>query len=89
MERLEHLLTLAGISARFACRLAGLPETFISRVKSDGSEPVARNAIALAQVFGTTADYLFAGHGAAPTPDQIRVAVQAAQEAAARKAVAA
>lgn len=88
-DRLNQLLLIAGLSARQACKLAGLPETFTSRLKSAASQPVVGNAMALARVFGTTTDYLFAGSGEPPTPDQIRAAVQAAQEAAARKAVAA
>jgi transcriptional regulator with XRE-family HTH domain len=89
-ETILQLLRLSGLSARRASVLAGLDPTFISRLLAVRSTvPKADALIALAHVFGTTADYLFAQHGEPPTPDQIRAAVQAAQEAAARKAVAA
>lgn len=89
-ERIKTLCRLAGISARRACLLGGLDATFISRLLAVRSTvPKTDALVALAGVFGTTADFIFAGRGEPPTHEQIRAAVQAAQEAAARKAVAA
>jgi len=88
-ERIDRLLTDSGLSARAACRLAGICETLIGRWKTANIIPRTDLVYALAGVFGVSVDYLFAGRGEPPTPDQIRSAVQAAQEAAARKAVAA
>ena len=88
-ERITWLITAAGLSARAACRLAGISETLIGRWKTDNIIPRTDLVYALSRVLGTTADFIFAGSGEPPTHDQIRAAVQAAQEAAARKAVAA
>lgn len=80
-ERIDYLIAVSGISARLASSLAGLNPTFISRRKcSPKTIPRADFVIALAKVFGTNAEWLFAGIGAPPTPDQVREAVAQAKE---------
>jgi transcriptional regulator with XRE-family HTH domain len=85
-ERIDYLIAISGISARLASSLAGLNPTFISRRKcSPKTIPRADFVIALAKVFGTSAEWLFAGLGEAPTPEHVRASVEQAKERLAKR----
>lgn len=79
-ERIARLRVAAGLGQRELCRLAGLNPTFLSRARvSSHMVPRADLVVAIAHVLGTTADWLVAGHGEAPTDAAVVAAVRAAR----------
>lgn len=79
-ERIARLRVAAGLGQRELCRLAGLNPTFLSRARvSSQMVPRADLVVAIAHVLGTTADWLVAGHGEAPTDAAVVAAVRAAR----------
>lgn len=76
-ERIQALLRIGKLSARAASKLAGLDPTFISRLNAVRSTiPRTDALVALAAVFGTTADYLFAGRGTPPSPEHVVASIE-------------
>jgi transcriptional regulator with XRE-family HTH domain len=80
--RLKETRELADISQRDLGKLAGLSETYPALIESGrrpdpGSDVVGR----LAQVLGTTTDYLILGVGSPPTEEEAKASVEAARAA--------
>lgn len=85
-ERIQALLRIGKLSARSASKLAGLDPTFISRLNAVRSTiPRTDALVALAGVFGTTADYLFASRGDPPSPEHVLASIEVARLAASEK----
>ncbi len=76
-SRLSALRALAGLSPAELARLAGLKNaSHIGMIeRGERSEIAGTTAVAIARVLGTTAEYLIAGRGKAPSAEEVRAAV--------------
>lgn len=81
-ERLAQLRLRAGLEQRVLSRLAGLKsEGAVFAIESGAiKDPQGSTVVRLAKVLGTSADYLIAGTGLAPSDEALKAAVTAARE---------
>jgi transcriptional regulator with XRE-family HTH domain len=74
--RLGHLLEVSGLTYQDADDLAGLTRGHVGQiVRGTKPSPSGVTAVALALVFGATAEWLVAGRGQAPSQRRVREAV--------------
>jgi transcriptional regulator with XRE-family HTH domain len=78
--RLRFARSLAQLSASELTRLAGFSSMgYASCIESGAHGPSVRTAARVAEVLGLSLDWLIAGKGPEPDPDQVKEAVEAAR----------
>lgn len=80
-SRIRALRESVGMSARELSRIARLPsETHVSLIEKKPHAPITTaTAIAIADVFGCSLDWLLRGMGSAPSPRAVRRAAERAR----------
>lgn len=80
-ERVAVLRKQGGVSASELSSLAGLSPAHVALIER-GSRPniTVTTAMAIARVFGVSVEYLVAGEGPAPSPDDVVAAIARARE---------
>jgi len=80
-ERVEQLLKLAEITAAEADRLIPRPRNSTGLLLRNQPDPQCTHAIAYADLFGVSLDWLIAGRGPDPDPPTIRASIACARAA--------
>lgn len=78
-DRVAELRAVVGMSGRELSGIISKSPNYLGSTKAKRSVPSAESALAIAKVFGTTVEYLVAGEGEAPSPEQVRAAVEVAR----------